>query len=278
MKRLITTPLRYPGGKSKSIGAIAQHLPHQIKEFREPFVGGGSMALYVRQAYPDCKVWINDANTDLYCFWKCAKEVSQELSKGIKKLKTKYVSNGSELYLYLKNQNANSLSLLDRAISFFVMNRITYSGTNASGGYSHQAFLDSFTDSSIVRVEAVASLLVDVDVTNADYATCFDAPLKDTFIFCDPPYISASNSKLYGNNGNLHTGFNHSKLARDLKVLTECPCSCEWLVTYDDCQLIRNSFNWAEIIDWQVQYSMNNQAKSRISKEKELFIKKKKEF
>ncbi|MFM6152235.1 MAG: DNA adenine methylase, partial [Sphaerospermopsis kisseleviana] len=46
---MIKSPLRYPGGKSRAIKQIAQHLPTQFTEFREPLVGGGSVFIYLKQ-------------------------------------------------------------------------------------------------------------------------------------------------------------------------------------------------------------------------------------
>ena len=40
----------------------------------------------------------------------------------------------------------------ERAVRFFILNRITFSGTVDSGGYSKQAFEHMFTFSSIERV------------------------------------------------------------------------------------------------------------------------------
>jgi len=39
------TPLRYPGGKSKAVAKLWQWFPAEITEYREPFLGGGSMAI-----------------------------------------------------------------------------------------------------------------------------------------------------------------------------------------------------------------------------------------
>ena len=43
----LKTPLRYPGGKSRATVKLAQFFPNmdKYKEFREPFLGGGSVAL-----------------------------------------------------------------------------------------------------------------------------------------------------------------------------------------------------------------------------------------
>ncbi len=48
---MIKSPLRYPGGKSKAIKQISKLIP-QFDEFREPFVGGGSVFIYLKQKYP----------------------------------------------------------------------------------------------------------------------------------------------------------------------------------------------------------------------------------
>ena len=52
--RSLKTPLRYPGGKSRAIAKMAQFLPdmNKYKEYREPFLGGGSVALYMTKTYP----------------------------------------------------------------------------------------------------------------------------------------------------------------------------------------------------------------------------------
>ena len=56
------TPLRYPGGKSRAAPKIESYFPDlsKYKEYREPFIGGGSMAIYIAKKYPHIKIWVND--------------------------------------------------------------------------------------------------------------------------------------------------------------------------------------------------------------------------
>ena len=75
---MIKSPLRYPGGKSRAIKTISEYLPEKFSEFREPFVGGGSVFIYLKQQFPNLKISINDLNPELFLFWHLAKS---DLSK-----------------------------------------------------------------------------------------------------------------------------------------------------------------------------------------------------
>ena len=72
MMKSLKTPLRYPGGKSRATSKISQFFPDLSKyqEYREPFLGGGSVALYVTQQYPNINIWVNDLYEPLINFWK----------------------------------------------------------------------------------------------------------------------------------------------------------------------------------------------------------------
>ena len=50
----LKTPLRYPGGKSRALVKLFQFIPDlkSYKEYREPFIGGGSVALEITKRYP----------------------------------------------------------------------------------------------------------------------------------------------------------------------------------------------------------------------------------
>ena len=58
--KALKTPLRQPGGKSKAIKTLSAWYPKVIAEYREPFIGGGSIAIDVTKSNPDVPVWIND--------------------------------------------------------------------------------------------------------------------------------------------------------------------------------------------------------------------------
>ena len=70
--KLIKTPLRYPGGKSKASTKMDQYFPDfsKYKEYREPFLGGGSVAIHITKTYPRLKIWVNDLYEPLVNFWQ----------------------------------------------------------------------------------------------------------------------------------------------------------------------------------------------------------------
>ena len=262
----IKSPLRYPGGKSRAIQRIKDLLPEKFSEYREPFVGGGSFFIYLKQKRPDLKIWINDLNPELYYFWKYAQIDSERLADELLEVKKERL-NGQELFDELLNLNSFSLTEFERAIRFFVLNRITFSGVVESGGYSELAFETRFTDSSIERVSKLGPLLEGIRITQLDYRQLLQDGDESVLTFLDPPYFKATKSRLYGKNGILHTSFSHNEFAQEMKK-----CRHSWLITYDDSAEIRNNFAYANIYEWQLQYGMNNYKQGKAEKGSELFI------
>lgn len=275
MNKSAKSPLRYPGGKSRALKKIMPFIPANIAEFREPFVGGGSVFFAIRGIFQDVikSYWINDLNYDLYCFWKQVRDNGTDVVEELRKIHTT-TTDGRALFEKLAKskdlicQDQNMLSEFDRAVRFFILNRITFSGVVDSGGYSQAAYKKRFTVSSIDRVEMIAPYLSGVEITNQDYTHSLFQEGDDVFIFLDPPYWKATESKLYGTRGALHTSFDHERFAENMKK-----CPHKWLITYDDSPIIRDLFHFADIHEWTLQYGMNNYKKNNAAKGNELFIK-----
>ena len=273
--KLPKSPLRYPGGKSRALKQILPHVPLNISEFREPFVGGGSVFFAIRSLFQDRikSYWINDLNYDLYCFWKEVRDNASDLVAALRETHT-ITTDGRALFEELTltkdqlNQNRNALCEFQRAVRFFILNRITFSGIVDSGGYSQSAYEKRFTDSSIERVKNISPHLSGIKITNDNYTEALFQEGDNVFIFLDPPYWKATESKLYGVRGTLHTTFDHAQFAENMRK-----CQHKWLITYDDSPVIRELFDFAEIQEWTLQYGMNNYRKASAAKGNELFIK-----
>ncbi len=261
---MIKSPLRYPGGKSRAIELIAKLVP-QFDEYREPFLGGGSLFVYLKQRFPNKKFWINDLYFELFKFWEVAQKDVDALIEKIYKWRNQFAK-GKELHQFL-NANLKSFNDVERAAAFFIYNRITFSGTSLSGGFSEHAFTGRFTESSIQRLKPFSIILKNVLITNLDYEELVKAEGENVFIFLDPPYYSATRSALYGKNGNLHKSFDHVRFAESMRN-----CRHKWLITYDDSEYIRELFSYANIISWDLTYGMRNVIADSNQNGKELFI------
>lgn len=261
---MIKSPLRYPGGKSRAVKLISKLVP-KFEEFREPFVGGGSVFVYLKQKFPNKKFWINDKYTNLYHYWNESKNNPRELIKQVTKWKQEF-SEGKELHRYLL-ENIETFDNIKKASAFFVFNRITFSGTTESGGFSNAAFHKRFTQSSIERAEKLSKILSATKITNFDFEDVIKETGENVFLFLDPPYYSATKSALYGKNGNMHKTFDHERFANSLKQTKH-----KWLITYDDSEYIRNLFSFANILSWDLTYGMRNVNKNSDQIGKELFI------
>lgn len=266
MTGMIKSPLRYPGGKSRAVQRMLHLVPDSFEEYREPFVGGGSFFICLRQKYPNVKMWINDLNTELFCFWKCAQEDSVRLASEVMRIREER-ANGRELFYELLGMDTSKMNEFERAVRFFILNRITFSGVVEAGGYSEGAFVGRFTKSSIERLALLGRILEGVRITNLDYKELLQDGDERVFTFLDPPYFVATKSRLYGKNGVLHEVFDHLEFAEQMKK-----CRHSWLITYDDSPEIRENFRFAHMYHWELQYGMNNYKQGRAEKGAELFI------
>ena len=71
---------------------------------------------------------------------------------------------------------------------------------------------------------------------------------------------------MYGKNGDKHKGFEHERLKECLNG-----CSCKFLMTYDDCDYIRDLYKDYNIFPFEFSYGMRNAGKGNM-KGKELLI------
>jgi DNA adenine methylase len=259
----ITTPLRYPGGKAKALKKILPLIPKEFSEYREPFLGGASVFLSLKQEHPEAKFWINDFNYNVYCFWITLKENPDELIAAIKQVKAN-CKDGRNLHSKLSHSKASGV--FGRGLRFYVLNRITYSGIADCGGYSRQSFEKRFTSSKIEKLKALSNLLQNVEITNEGYESLLKKPGEEVFIFLDPPYWNARKFSLYGKNGDMNRFFDHGKFAENAKM-----CQHSWLITCDDSDFINGLFAFTPHVNhWEMNYS--GMHKSQAVEGKELFI------
>ena len=148
----LKTPLRYPGGKSRAVKKMAEFFPlfKDYTEYREPFLGGGSVALYITQMYPHLDIWVNDLYEPLYNFWRELQENADEIRSQLIQLKQRHPDPSSAKYLFLESKEylGNDPRRCDataRAVSFYIVNKCSFSGLTESSSFSKQASDNNFS-------------------------------------------------------------------------------------------------------------------------------------
>ena len=102
LRKALKTPLRYPGGKSRAVTKMEQYFPdlRNYVEFREPFLGGGSVAIYIAKKYPHLKITVNDLYEPLVNFWQNLQMFGVELKDTLLDLKSKHNDTDSARVLF----------------------------------------------------------------------------------------------------------------------------------------------------------------------------------
>lgn len=248
------SPLRYPGGKTracKKLGSIVEEYFYtdKIKKVVSPFFGGGSFEFYLQEKY-NCSIIANDKFTPVYSFWETCKNNKKKLCKKL----NKKINISKEQFMTIRKSIMQEEEF-NQAVQYFIINRCSFSGATLSGGFSEEASKKRFTKSSINRVSDLD--LSNVEFHNQDFSTFIDSikPSNKILLFLDPPYY-LENSKLYGNNGDLHT-FDHNALFDIMKETKMC-----WIMTYNDHPKIRKMYQNYTILDINWSYGMNKTKKS----------------
>jgi DNA adenine methylase len=251
----LKTPLRYPGGKSRACIKMDQYFPdlRDYDEFREPFLGGGSVAIHITKKYPNLGIWVNDLYEPLVNFWQQLQMFGVDLKDRLTDLKS--ANNTPELAkdLFLKSKElVNNLeaSSLDRAVAFYIVNKCSFSGLTESSSFSAQASNSNFSLRCIEKLPAYSEIIAKWRITNYSYDYLMDGN-KGAFMYLDPPYDIKDN--LYGNKGSMHKGFDHDKFAVDCDNN-----NMNQLVSYNSDQLVKDRFKDWNAAEFDLTYTMRS--------------------
>ena len=252
----LKTPLRYPGGKSRACLKMDPYFPdlREYKEFREPFLGGGSVALHITKKYPHLKIWVNDLYKPLVNFWQQLQMFGPEMKTKLQELKSKYPDPVSAKVLFLEskeylNDESNNDALW-RAISFYIVNKCSFSGLTESSSFSKQASKSNFSLRGIQKLPGYTKIIENWKITNVSYENLMDNE-GDTFVYLDPPYDIKDN--LYGKKGSMHKGFNHDRFAKDCDE-----CFMPQLISYNSDQLVKDRFKKWRAAEFDLTYTMRS--------------------
>jgi DNA adenine methylase len=251
------SPLRYPGGKGRLGPWLATVIESNALNggwYVEPYAGGAGAALYLLLKKHVEHIVINDADPLVYAFWKSVVDESLAFEDLIRK--TPVTMKSRERFQEMV-ATPDCHPSLDVGFAAFFLNRTSRSGILAGGviGGKKQAGayrLDArySHEDLIARVRAIGALRDRITVLGMDafdlLVDCSPGFPKKSLIYLDPPYY-LKGSQLYRNH------YQHA----DHEAIARCVRHAKYplLITYDECNEIRNLYEGMSSSSFSLQYS-----------------------
>jgi len=137
-----------------------------------------------------------------------------------------------------------------RAVSFYIVNKCSFSGLTESSSFSAQASDSNFSIRGIDKLPGYSEIIKHWRITNYSYDYLLNQQ-GNAFVYLDPPYDIKDN--LYGKKGSMHKGFDHDKFAADCSA-----CKLHQLVSYNSDQLVKDRFTDWTAAEFDLTYTMRS--------------------
>ena len=258
------TFFRYPGGKKKVAREITGELARLYVpgiEYREPFVGGGSIAVAFARNTPFAPIWINDWDEGIAALWAAILQYPEQLLEKVDTFTPSVEAFYAIKQMLLEREHGNFPTepedIVQLGFHKLAIHQISYSGLGTmSGGplgginQTSQYPINCRWSPANIRLQ-IGKIRADftnrsVKVTNLDFADLLGG--EDALIYLDPPYYEKG-GELYQHSFTLDQ---HQRLATALR-----DCASPWVLSYDDAAPIREMYAWANIKTIEIGYSIN---------------------
>ncbi|MCK5291429.1 MAG: DNA adenine methylase [Thermoplasmata archaeon] len=216
----------------------------QHDEYREPFVGGGSLF------FAKCKAklnWLNDIDKELMTTYQVIAEFD---------LRTKLIAMLSqevatrERHSEIKSMNPSSIQEI--AFKTYYLNRTSFSGILNKPAWGYAEGQSAPPENWGRKIELAGKKLEEVRLTALDFEEVILAPKegKCVLLYLDPPYFESDQKRAYSWSFREE---DHRRLESTLQRTDHHFC-----LSYDDCEAVRRLYSWANIYERSWLYNTAN--------------------
>lgn len=252
MEQKIQKPfLKWVGGKTQIIHNVLDKIPKKINNYHELFLGGGSVLFAVLSLQKQGKLEIQgkiyacDINDSLIRVYKHVQNNKNDLFDYIQRYINEYdaikgteinrkpttleeAKTSKESYYYWIRDKYNKMDEKDsveRSALFMIINKLCFRGMYREGpnGYNVPYGHYKKTPTIITKEEldTVSELIQDVVFECCGFETSITKPIKDDFVYLDPPYAPENANSFVGY---VADGFDldaHNRLFDGIKKLNQ---------------------------------------------------------
>lgn len=260
------SPLRYPGGKSKiyeKVRILIEANTLGNRTYVEPFAGGFGIGIGLLCDNIVQTAVLNDFDRHIYHFWYSVFHNTDDLLKKVMDTPITLDEREKQKAVY----NDSSADVLRDGFATLFLNRVNFSGIIKGGPIGgllqNGAYkIDCrFNKEEIKkRIESIAQLSGRILLYNCDASDLIINRLQDiigsAFFNIDPPYVKKGR-QLYAN---YFMEEDHRNLER---VITEHLNETRWIVTYDDCDLIRDIYKKYLMTEYVIQHNAGDSTRGK---------------
>ena len=259
------SPLRYPGGKSSLTGFLSNAIESRGLDgttYVEPFAGGAGAGITLLLQGRVAKIVINDLDPAVHAFWSSVTTRGEEFAVRVENVPLSLEEWRAQREVYSRSASGGR-DEFDLGFAFFYLNRTNRSGVLNAGVIGGQAKSGTYKidarfnrEGLASRLRAIAALRTSIEVTALDGRAVIEkfAGRENTFLYVDPPYVQMGGS-LYLNS---FSESDHSLLATCLNR----NAGANWILTYDDVQLIRDLYEDRYLTTFELNYSARSRRKA----------------
>lgn len=231
--------IKWAGGKTRLLKNLLPHVPANMANYHEPFLGGGAMFFAVADRVEGTS-FLSDLNEELVNAWIAVRDFRDELEEALED----YRAQDSKDF-YLSVRPLQPQGIVPRAARFLYLNQTSWNGlwrVNKFGQFNVPWGDREFRGLTRDQIDSVHLRLQSADIGLRDFRDALLLAEPGDFVYLDPPYLPISDtSKFY-----LYTEKRFR--APDLRELAElCNDLSErgvsWIMSNRDTALVRELFD-----------------------------------
>lgn len=261
--------IRWAGGKSRLLFRILPHVPANIKDYYEPFLGGGAVFLACAERVSG-RSHLADLNEHLIAAWVAMRDHQSEL----RPLLDQYLAKDSK-ELYYEVRSASPSALVEKAARFLYLNGVSWNHlwreNSRTGAMNVPWGNRRFKSVEENTMAALGRILMGTNIVAADFRVVLQGVRPGDFVYLDPPYLPLFTRPDIEKEPTAK--FNkYTARTFELPDLVDLASICaelsrqgvRWVMSNRDTESVREMFADAEIIRFTTHRSLAAQSRREV--------------